>query len=320
MTALKSTRQSQGGEELTAVHQGMDAAPGHPIAGSSSIPIVFLFLTAYFNFMNFPQRPAASANQHIGADQLVRAAVHNELQAENGDQTYWRYWNLEEKNGRKELRDVFETKYGQIDRLVSVNDQPLTLKQTQMEDDRINKLLAEPDKMHKQQEQRHQEDENERKLLKLLPDVFRYQYDGTEGDLMKLTLTPNPNFHPYNRQTKVLHHIRGAMWIDRKQVRLARIDGCLTADVRFGGGLLGHLDKGGTFSVTLEDVGSGHWEMILLVVRMKGSALIFKTIDLQEKELYTNYQPIPAGMTLQQAAQLLKKDAHSLENAAISKN
>lgn len=310
MTALPSTGQIQDSEELTAVSQGMDAVPEHTISASSSIRVVVLFLTAVFIFMNYPHTPSASANQHIDADQLVREIVHNELQAENGHQAYWRYWDLKEKNGRKELRDIFETKYGQIDRLVSVNDQPLTPKQAHMEDQRIDKLLAEPDKIHKQQEQRHQEDANQRNLLKVLPDVFRYQYDVTEGNLIKLTFTPNPNFHPYNRQTKVLHYINGDVWIDRKQVRLARIDGCLTADVRFGGGLLGHLDKGGTFSVTLEDVGSGHWEMTLLDVRMTGSALVFKTIDLQEKELYAKYQPIPAGMTLQQAAQLLKRDAH----------
>jgi len=260
------------------------------------------------------------SDRQIDANRLVREVVHNELQAEIGDQTYWRYRDLKEKNGRKELRDVFETKYGQLDHLVSVNDQPLTSKQAQMEDERIDKLLAEPEKRHKQQEQRDREGEDERNLLKLLPDVFRYQYDGTTGNLIKLTFTPNPNFHSYNRQTKVLHYINGGMWIDRKQGRLARIDGYLTADVRFGGGLLGQLDKGGTFSVILEDVGSGHWAMTLLDIRMNGSALIFKTIALQEKELYTNYQPIPAGMTLQQAAQILKKDAHSSENAAIRGN
>ena len=110
------------------------------------------------------------------------------------------------------------------------------------------------------------------------------------------------------------------MWIDRRQERFARIDGYLTSDVRFGEGLLGHLDKGGTFSVTLDDVGLGHWEMTLLEVRMRGSALIFKSIDLQEKELYTKYQPIPACITLQQAAQLLKSEAHSSENAAVGEN
>lgn len=123
MTALTSTGQSQGSEELTAVPKGMDAVPGHSILASSSTPVVLLLLTAYFNFMNFPQRPTASANQHVDADQLVREVVHNELQAEEGDQTYWSYWDVKEKNGRKELHDVFETKCGQIDRLVSVNEQ-----------------------------------------------------------------------------------------------------------------------------------------------------------------------------------------------------
>jgi hypothetical protein len=99
--------------------------------------------------------------------------------------------------------------------------------------------------------------------------------------------------------------MEGTMWIDVHQKRLAGIEGVLTSRVSFGGGLLGHLDKGGTFSVRLKNVGSGHWGLDSLDVQMKGKALFFKTISVQQKERCTNYQPIPNAMTLRQAAQIL---------------
>jgi hypothetical protein len=53
---------------------------------------------------------------------------------------------------------------------------------------------------------------------------------------------------------------QGEMWVDRKQERLAAFNGHLTQDVKFGLGLLGHLDKGGHFEVSQAEVVPGHWD------------------------------------------------------------
>lgn len=66
------------------------------------------------------------------------------------------------------------------------------------------------------------------------------------------------------------------MLVDPRQNRLAEIDGRLVTEVKFWGGLLGHLDKGGTFTVKQEDVGGGHWQMVELNVQMSGRALLFQ--------------------------------------------
>ena len=52
--------------------------------------------------------------------------------------------------------------------------------------------------------------------------------------------------------------MEGKMSIDSREKRLEGIEGILTSEVKFGDGLLGHLDKGGTFSVRLQNTGSGH--------------------------------------------------------------
>jgi hypothetical protein len=64
--------------------------------------------------------------------------------------------------------------------------------------------------------------------------------------------------------------MEGEMTIDTKQQRLAALNGHLVEDVKFGGGLLGHLDKGGRFEVRQTEVAPGHWEMTALNVDMKG--------------------------------------------------
>jgi hypothetical protein len=70
---------------------------------------------------------------------------------------------------------------------------------------------------------------------------------------------------------------------------------------------LGHLDKGGTFNVTQQEVSPHLWEVTNMHVHMCGKALFFKTIDAQEDENYSDFQPVPSDTTLQQAAELLKQ-------------
>ena len=83
--------------------------------------------------------------------------------------------------------------------------------------------------------------------------------------------------------------MEGVLWLDANKKRLAEISGHLTHEVKFGGGLLGHLDPGGTFHVTQQEVEPGYWELALLNVNMKGKALFFKTIAVQQKEVEPGY-------------------------------
>src|SRR5207248_10256728 len=124
------------------------------------------------------------------------------------------------------------------------------------------------------------------------PDAFRFEYDGREGELIKLKFAPNPDFHGSGRAAQVFHHLEGTMLVDPEQKRLAEITGELTSEVRFGwGGILGHLDEGGTFHVKLADLGSGHWEMTTLDVEMDGKALLFKT-DRKSTRLNSSHRTI----------------------------
>ncbi len=145
-------------------------------------------------------------------------------------------------------------------------------------------------------------------LLKLLPEMLLYEYDGKAGDLIRLKFSPNPRFHPPSREAKVFHSMEGTMLVDAKEKRLARIEGHLTGEVKFGGGLLGRLEKGGTFTVKRSEVGAGHWEITFADIRMRGKVLLFKTISVQQQEYRTDFRRMPDDLTLQQAAQILGKE------------
>lgn len=251
---------------------------------------------------------ALPAKLQLDAGRLARKVFENEVQAQINDQSLWSYRQLKEEQGKKKVFAVCETNDGEIDRLLEVNGQELNPKQRQAEDQRIQKMLDDPDQMRQQQKKSAEDGKQERELLRMFPEAFRFQYAGMQGNLIKLTFSPNPDFRPSNRAAQVFHHMEGSLLVDGEQKRLAEIEGRLTSPVKFGWGLLGHLDKGGTFLVDQQDMGSGHWQLTTLDVEMDGKALFFKTIAVREKELNTDFQQVPESIRPWQAFELLRQN------------
>jgi hypothetical protein len=270
-------------------------------------------LIAFFISMNecsFAQEPTDAA-------QLMREVVQNELQSQNGDQSHWRFREIREVDGKKELREVYQTECGDIYRVLAINDGLLNSKEAAAERHRLRRLLSDPDKIREKQEEQLADSEKARKALNMLPEAFLYQYSGTEGQLIKLEFIPNQRFHPTDRAGEVFQHMTGSVLIDGQSKHLAAINGRITDDVKFGGGLLGHLEKGGTFLVVRKDVGFGQWQLAVVDIEMNGKAMLFKTINIQQKKSYSNYTRLSDDMTLEQVAGALAEETSEAEEAAL---
>lgn len=270
---------------------------------------------------SFPARVTAAENKSGDARQLVREMVNCEIDAQKKDQSLWQYREIKDHDGKHETRDVVETRKGTLDRLVAVNGRPLTATEQRKEDERLQKLATHPADLEKQKKQGAEDGQRERRMLQVLPDAFHYQMAGTEGDLIHLKFVPNPAFRPTTHEASVFHHLAGDLWIDSHSKRLARMDGTLMSDVKFGGGMLGHLNKGGKFEVRQQPVGNGVWEMASLNVQMNGKALFFHSITVHEKQECSNFRPVAGNTTPEEAASLLKHgEATPSANAAAKEN
>jgi hypothetical protein len=139
----------------------------------------------------------------------------------------------------------------------------------------------------------------------MVPDAFLFESAGNSGGLVKLIFKPNPSFRPPSREGKVLHEMAGEILVDAKQQRLVSINGQLVNEVKFAGGLLGHLEEGGQFAVKRAEVAPGHWEVTDIAVNMRGKALLFKTISVQQKEVHRNFERVGDDLNMSDAAALL---------------
>ena len=254
--------------------------------------------------------------QQQNPEQLIREVVANELKAQQTDHSMWRYTQTRHRGGTTEQLAFVETSKGEIHRLLAQNGQPLTPQGSIKEDARIQKLLASPQVFQQHARREEQDAQEEQHLLRMLPSAFHYCNARRESNWIKLDFTPNPFFKPQRHEGEVFRHMQGTIWIDASQKRVARIEGRLTSEVKFGGGWLGHLAKGGTFVVEQKDVGNRHWELTQLKVNINGRALFFETINVHHNERDSDFTPVPSDISLQEAAKLLKQVA-SQEAASL---
>ena len=245
--------------------------------------------------------------QNITPEEAVARASHNELAAH--DEHPYRFTLRKVDNGRITTKEIIETHQGDVARLIAINDKPLPPDIEAKEVARLQALLDHPE-IQEHRRKREQADANRaNEMVRLLPTAFIYNFegmvDGPNGPCYRLSMKPNPNFDPPDRQAEVLHGMAGELWIDQKQERMARLDVHLIADVDFGWGVLGKLYKGGTILVEQKDVGQDHWEQAHLRLNLNGKILMFKSLVIDTKEDESNFAPVPANWTYQDAVRAL---------------
>jgi hypothetical protein len=250
----------------------------------------------------------------MSANELARRVVTNELRFQAEDHGHWMYRLEKVESGKRQVQEILETNHGSLSRLLSIGGHPLDTKQQQKENQRMQRLVSHPEEQRKLQQASRKKAEQGARLFRILPDVFVFSYAGRQGDLVTLTFRPNSTFQPPSIEARVFHHMQGEMTVDIKQERLAALNGYLMDDVKFGGGVLGHLDKGGKFGVRQTEVAPGEWEMSILCVDMQGKALFFKTIGVQQTEDHSDFSRVPDDVTLAEAADILSKQVVVADN------
>ena len=239
----------------------------------------------------------------ISGNDLLRAVIANELrQSDHGD---WIYQVEKEQDGKKQSTQVVQTRNGSLERLLGVDGQMLSPQMQQQETARIRRVSSSRQDQQKLEQDWKKTAEQCEAFLKMMPEAWLISFVAREGEYIRLSFQPNPNYQPPTWEARVIHALSGEILVHSGQQRLAAIDGHLGQDVKFGGGLLGHLEKGGQFSVRRSEVGPGQWMLTDMQVNMRGKALFLKTIGLQKKEYRSNFRKLSNDLTLQDAGELL---------------
>ncbi len=248
--------------------------------------------------------------------ELVRLAVANEIKSDNQSAKYMFQQRKVTPNG-SQTKLMVQTRDAMVGMVVANNDQPLDQDQRRAEYGRIERFLSRPDELERKRKKELESAERVNRILKAMPDAFLYDYDGTEAgrpgvgrpgeQLLRLKFRPDPKYDPPTHVEQVLVGMQGVLLIDAQKQHIARIDGTLFKDVGFGWGILGHLDQGGHFQVDQTNISDDNWAIARMDLAFTGKILLFKSIDIQSTEIYSDFRPVPANLTFAQGIQLLKK-------------
>ncbi len=247
----------------------------------------------------------------IVAAEFVRQAVTNELKAANAPGHYM--YRLHKQTARgSETKAMIETKDWLIGRTVQVNGKLVPPAQRQKEEQRLARLLGDPEQLRKEEHEQRKEEERVRNMVKALPDAFLYDYAGaaknseTDG-LARLTFQPYPAFRPPSRELSVLSGMKGSMLIDPTAKRLVLVDAKLFRDVSFGWGILARLNEGGSFLLEEGRVGSGRWAIKTLALHFTGKVLLFKNLVIESVMMTSDFRRMRDDLTLQEGLELLRR-------------
>ncbi len=282
------------------------------LRGISMIAVVALALAV----------PAANADgpdespQQL-AQQLIKDVVFNEL-ADHRHHGYFEYLDAKRTGQETTLNVEVETGTGRIHRMLTDDGKPLSSEQAEQESRRLKALLNDFSEQQKLLRDYRGDEDRIARIVGLMPEGFLYQFDGVEGADIRLKYQPNPDFKPPTDEARVFHGMAGTVWINAREKRLSRLQGQLVCSVEFGYGILGKLDKGGSFDMERVEVAPGNWKTRVLDVHLTGHVILLKSIAKDQAERRSNFRQVPANTTLAEAEIMLEESVPSTEIRSAS--
>jgi hypothetical protein len=248
------------------------------------------------------QSPSQSAHY------LVKDVVFNELQ-ERREVSLWQYRVEKRVASQTTVEQEIETVSGPVYRVLARQGRPLDEAGQKKETERLNNLLRNSAEQATMERAYQADEQRLQRLIAAMPDAFLYTYDGMTDGNLRLSFRPNPAYNPATYEGRVYHALAGEIWIQPQQKRLVKLDAHIFAEVDFGFGLLGRIEKGGTFQIVREEVGHPRWKTVLVDVHISGRLVLFKTISKDQHVVRSDFRPVPSNLSVQGAVAMLNAAA-----------
>jgi hypothetical protein len=232
--------------------------------------------------------------------ELIGEACYNELQHRER-KTLWSYIAERHNHDHVFREQVIETVDGPVRHLLAVDGHPPTAAQIEDEEHQHQELLKSLSGTRAIRKQRDADEKTIDELLRIIPDAFAFEDQGKEGESERIAFHPNSGFKPKTYEQRVLHALDGIVFIDLHEKRIARLSGSLGTRVKFGYGLIGNVEQGGTTEITRINLSPGVWETSAEKIHIDGRLMILKTINKHQEESRTGFEPVPPDTTIAQA-------------------
>ncbi len=211
------------------------------------------------------------------------------------------------------VREVIESREGNVARLIGRNAAPLTAEENQAERDRLEGILASPGEFLNREQRDRASRRYALELIHTIPGAMLWSFTPGQPQppnvpetQVVIDFTPDPAFKPPTLVAEALTGIAGRLWIDAGSHCITRIEGHTLRPVNFGwGGLLARISSGGTLGFEQENTGDGRWLYSRLREHLLIREMMLRTVHEDAELNVFDVQRLPSLPTYQDAIHAL---------------
>jgi hypothetical protein len=189
--------------------------------------------------------------------------------------------------------------YGEeVERLIAKDDKPLSEKDAQKEEERIQKIT---DKRKNESEsdrgkrlgKEEKDREDGRKFVLEIADAYNFRLVGSEvidgHDTWILEAEPRPGYEPKRKEAKVLPKLHGRIWIDKAETQWVKFDITTTDTISFGL-FLARIHKGTRVVVEETRINQEVWLPKHVAFHVDVRLALLKNFNVDVEQVFRDYK------------------------------
>ncbi len=188
------------------------------------------------------------------------------------------------------------------ERVIARDDKALSEKDARKEQEKMDRELARRQNLsEKEQAKIEKERAEKRKFLRELPDAFSFRLVGQEEISGKpawvIDAEPRRDFHPKEFNARMLHKVRGKIWVDQGEYQWVKVEGEVLDTLSFGLALF-RLAAGGRMSFEQTRVNDEVWLPAHIHIRADARLAYVKKVRAEIDITYRDYKKFQADSRL----------------------
>src|SRR5579863_1996273 len=204
----------------------------------------------------------------------------------------------QERSTETKTYEVMELYGEQVQRMLEKDDKPLSEKDKDKEEEKIQKLIDKrknesDEARRKRAEKEEKEREDGRKFVREIADAYNFKLVGTElvggREAWVIDGEPRPGYEPHMKEAKFLTKFHGRVWIDKDDLQLTKMDVEAIDTVAFGW-VLARIHKGSRFMLEQTRVNDEVWLPRHVTFKLDARVALLKGYKMDGELTFRDYK------------------------------
>jgi hypothetical protein len=233
------------------------------------------------------------ADKDLENDKLLHNYTYVEREVENKMDS-----KGQTKSSEVRTYDVLEIYGEQVQRLTAKDDKPLSEKEAAREEEKIQKIIDKrknesDDDRRKRKEKDEKEREEGREFVREVADAYNFKLVGTDliggREAWVIDGEPRPGYKPHMKDARILPDFHGRVWIDKRDLQLAKMDVECLDTISFGV-FLARFHKGSRLMLEQTRVNDEVWLPLHVTARVDVRVALVKNFNVGIEQTYSDYK------------------------------